>query len=82
MVDGGEVEIALGYACGDGVGTGVADCRGEILQRRRLETGLGGIVRDEFGAIPRDGGLAFSVERRCNYEEAAVLIMAAFRAWR
>ena len=49
-VDRGEVEIALGHACGDGVGAGGADSGGEILQCQRLEAGLGGIVRDEFGA--------------------------------
>jgi hypothetical protein len=55
------VEVAFGDACGDGVGAGGADSGDEVLQSQRVEAGLGGVVGDEFGAIPRDGGLAFSI---------------------
>jgi hypothetical protein len=49
----------------------------QILQGECLEARLGGVVGDEFGAIPGDGGLAFSIECRCDHEQAAILTMAA-----
>jgi hypothetical protein len=73
----GSLEVALGYACDYCVGAGAADSGGKIFQSQRLETCLGGVVGDEFGAIARDGGLAFRIECRCDHEEAAVLIVAA-----
>ncbi len=76
-MDGSEVEVALGRACGDRVGTGGPDSRREIFERHSLEARLGGIVRDEFGAIPCEGCLALSVQRRRNHDQAAVVIAAS-----
>ena len=52
-----EVEVALGHQCRDRVGARGTDSGGEILEGRRLEARLAGIVRDQFGAIPCDGSV-------------------------
>ena len=53
-----EVEVALGHQCRDRVGARGTNSAREILQGHRLEARLAGIVRHQFGAIPRDGRLA------------------------
>ena len=76
-VDRREVEVALGHAAAIVSAPAAADSGGEILQGERLEARLGGIVRDQFGAIACDGRLALRIQCRRDHEQAAIVIVAA-----
>ena len=75
-MDRTEVEVTVRHPFGDCIGPSVAQGGCDALQAYGLKARLGGIIRDQLGAVARDGGLALRVQGRGDDEQPALLVEA------